>query len=107
MDELDLSMPALWADHHVLVVQAALGVAPGITDVTASAAQRTLHVRFDPAQTDAAAIVAILSEAGYAPGDAAAADEPPSSKPEWAGLARRVTATDPVDLSMSGDYRRY
>ena len=29
------------------------------------------------------------------------------AKPEWAGAGIRITRTNPVDLKMSGDHRKY
>ena len=107
MEELALVLPAMWADHHVLAVHGVLTALPGVQDVAASALRRTVEVRFDPAATDAKAIAAALSGAGYEPGELDPGEAPPKNKPAWALLGKRTTTTDPLDQSMSGDYRRY
>jgi len=40
-------------------------------------------------------------------GEAPDADAPPTDKPAWLTSGVRVTATDPADLTMSGDHRKY
>lgn len=107
MEELILSVPGLWADHHVLAVRALLRDAPGVEAVTASALDASVRVTYDQSQTDAAKIAALLEGAGYASGEAPAAAQVPTSKPEWATAGSRVTTTDAADLAMSGDHRKY
>jgi hypothetical protein len=107
MEDLVLTLPTMWADHHVLAVRDALRDAPGVADVVASSLDKTLHLTLDPAVTTVGAVNDLLTAAGYPAGDAPEAGEALKNKPAWAQLGRRVTATDPVDLSMSGDYRRY
>ena len=77
-----------------------------------SALHHTATVAYDPARTSAEAIVAALSDAGYAIGDVT--DDAPVGKElaadaarAWAASGSRVTATNPVDLAMSGDHRKY
>jgi hypothetical protein len=111
MEDLSLAVPGLWADHHVLAVLDLLRGEQGVADVAASALHGTLRLRYDPELTDAGRITARLEDAGYGVGEA-----PPQSAPQdvkasdgvtgWAtGL--RVVTTDPADLSMSGDHRKY
>jgi copper chaperone CopZ len=104
MDQVVVKVPALWADHHVLAARDALASVQGVASVVASARDREVRIEFDAATTDAEAIVAALSAAGYAP-DAGVppADDEPSA---WSS-GPRVTVTSAVDLSMSGDYRKY
>jgi copper chaperone CopZ len=107
MEELVLAVPGLWADHHVLAVRELLEQDEGVTVVAVSALDRSVTLTFDPARTDAAKIAALLEKGGYQTG---AADEPapsPTDKPAWATTAVRVTATNAVDLAMSGDHRKY
>lgn len=107
MEELILTVPGLWADHHVLRVRDVLADLDGLDHVEASAKDRTLTLRIDPARLDAARITDHLSAAGYPPGEPEAAHDTPRAKPEWAGAGVRVTRTNPVDLTMSGDHRKY
>jgi hypothetical protein len=107
MEELVLAVPGLWADHHVLAVRDLLSQDEAVQIVAVSALDRSVTLTFDPGRTDAAKIAALLAQGGY---EAGAADEPapsPTNKPAWATTAVRVTATNAVDLAMSGDHRKY
>ena len=106
MEDLTLAVPGLWADHHVLAVLGLLRGEQGVTEVTASALDGSVHLTFDPQQTDASRLRARLEDGGYAIGEAPDADGAPLDTSGWAaGL--RVTSTNPADLSMSGDHRKY
>ena len=107
MEELTLAVPSMWADHHVVSVRELLGQDDGVADVVASARDTTVRVTFDHARTNADQIAARLVEAGYPTGEQADEATPPTNKPAWATAGVRVTATDPVDLAMSGDHRKY
>ena len=107
MESVVVPVPALWADHHVLAVRDALTGLPGVQRVEASARDRQVTVGFDPAQTDAATLAAALAAAGYDTTAASAAPEPHRDKPAWAANGLRATATNAIDLTMSGDYRKY
>ena len=58
------------------------------------------HSRTDRRESRLRPAIAVDDDAA---GAADLADEPPS----WAGNGSRVTVTNPVDLAMSGDYRKY
>ena len=107
MDELTLTIPGLWADHHVLRIQDALATLDGLERVEASAKDRTLTLLIDPSRLDAARVADHLAAAGSPPGEPEAAVDTPRAKPEWAAAGVRVTRTTPVDLTMSGDHRKY
>jgi copper chaperone CopZ len=107
MEELTLPVPGMWADHHVLAVREALLQDPGIKAVVASARDMSVQLSFDASQTDQEQITARLSEAGYRVGEQGEAETIPTDKPAWASCGSRVTATDPADLIMSGDHRKY
>lgn len=107
MDEFVVTLPGMWADHHVLTVREALGALPGVGVVNASAKDRTVAVSYDPKTTDPAALSACLSASGYESGDIAPDDIPPTNKPAWATAGGRKTTTNSVDLTMSGDHRKY
>jgi copper chaperone CopZ len=106
VERVVLTVPDMWADHHVLSARHALAAAPGITEVSASARDLHVTVEFDPSLTDAATIAAVLTAAGYQPGELPAAGPPQHDKPSWAD-GPRVTTTDADDAAMSGDYRQY
>jgi copper chaperone CopZ len=107
MNELTLTVPAMWADHHVLAVRKALATTPGIGPVEASARDFTLRVAFEPATISAEAIIAELAQAGYVEGVAPGVGEPEGAKTGWMDGGSRATTTNPADAAMSGDYRKY
>ena len=107
MKHLTLTVPDMWADHHVLAVRDLLTRLPGVTGVAASAMDRTVEVACDQAQLDEAELMARLEAAGYPPGPPQTAETSPANKPAWAAAGVRTTATDPADLAMSGDHRKY
>ncbi len=63
---MSLTVPGMWADHHVLKVREVLCAIDGVEEVVAQAMPRTVTVRFDPARTDAAAVARELEAAAYA-----------------------------------------
>jgi hypothetical protein len=107
MQQLALIVPGMWADHHVIVVRGLFKEEEGVQVTGASAMDATLRLDYDPAKTDPQRIVARLEQGGYATGEHPDADAPPTDKPAWLTSGVRVTTTDPVDLTMSGDHRKY
>jgi copper chaperone CopZ len=107
MEQLALIVPGMWADHHVIAVRGLFRDMEGVDVTGASAMDATLRLEYDPAKTDPQRIAAQLEQAGYPAGEAPAADTPPTTKPAWATAGVRVTVTDPADLTMSGDHRKY
>ena len=107
MEELTLAVPGMWADHHVLVVRGLLRGDDAVTSTHASALTRLVRVEYDDSRTDSQSITALLTGAGYACGEPEAAADPPTDKPAWATSGVRVTTTNAVDLTMSGDHRKY
>ena len=106
MEQIVLTVPDMWADHHALIARHALAALPGVTEVFASARDLRVTVVFDSGVTDAAAVAAALTAAGYQPGELPAAGPPHHDKPSWAD-GPRVTTTEVGDAAMSGDYRQY
>jgi hypothetical protein len=107
MAELTLEVPGMWADHHTIAVRGLLRDDAGISGIEASSRDAVVRVTYDPLITDPECIAARLRDGGYATGSPGAGEAPPTSKPAWATAGVRVTTTDPTDLSMSGDYRKY
>jgi hypothetical protein len=107
MEQLALNVPGMWADHHVITVRGLFREAEDVQVTGASAMDATLCLEYDPATTDPQKIAAQLEAAGYPTGDASDAAAPPTDKPEWLTAGVRVTVTDPADLTMSGDHRKY
>jgi copper chaperone CopZ len=65
MEKLNLEVPAMYGDHHVVEVRRLLMALPGVDDVYASSCFQLIEVTYDPAQIDTAAIESTLAEAGY------------------------------------------
>jgi copper chaperone CopZ len=107
MEQLALIVPGMWADHHVIAVRDLLKEAEGIELVDASAMDTTVRVEYDPSRTDPQKIAARLEQAGYTVGETTDSEAAPTNKPAWATAGVRVTVTDPADLAMSGDHRKY
>ncbi len=110
MEQLTLSIPTMWADHHVLAVREALAALQGVQEVEASSAGKFVRLSFDPAATAKERIVQALRDAGYDPSATAEFPEPAANKaPEsaWFAQSGRVTQTNRLDLEMSGDFRKY
>ena len=106
MEQLVVTVPEMWADHHVLKVRDALARLPGVTSIVASARDFELRVAYDPDATGQASLLEALTAVGYPPGDPPVEPGNEMNKPAWAA-APRVTTTDAADLAMSGDYRQY
>jgi copper chaperone CopZ len=110
MEKVTFSIPAMWADHHVLAVREALGQVAGVEDVLASAMYKDILVKYDPATVTPESLVSTLAEAGY---EIAKAPEVPThperidDTSDWFQFQERVTETDMRDLIMSGDHRKY
>lgn len=105
MERLQLNVPNLWADHHVLKVRAVLTALPGIQDVIASSAFRMIALSYDPALVSPGAIMAALEEAGYpvaTDGTGVIAETVPVADgkrdPAWTRLGMRQIKTDERDL---------
>lgn len=107
MEQLALTVPGMWADHHVIAVRSLFTDTEGVKVTGASAMDATLRLEYEPAATDPQRIIARLEEGGYKAGQAEEGAMPPTDKPAWATAGVRVTSTDPADLAMSGDHRKY
>ncbi len=106
MEELTLAVPGMWADHHVITVRELLRDA-GISSIVASARDASVRLTYDPSLTSPAQIAALLKDGGYPAGEAEKPAASPTNKPAWATAGVRVTATNSIDLIMSGDHRKY
>jgi len=108
MENTILSVPKMWADHHVLKVREVLNALDGVEDVYASSAWKTVVVKHD-SDVEETAIVKALADAGYAIEDGLGLEGTRLSAgdPAWDVLGARVTKTDQRDLELSGEFRRY
>ncbi|MGD9002006.1 MAG: heavy-metal-associated domain-containing protein [Anaerolineae bacterium] len=111
MKKVALEIPTLWADHHVLKVRDALTKLEGVGDVYASSAWKQVLVSYEDGTLDGAAIEEALAKAGYpvGEGEMPVLVEPTEKRrdPQWEKLGFRTTATNRVDLEMSGEFRKY
>ncbi len=105
MEKLQLNVPDLWADHHVLKVRAVLTAIPGVQDVVASSAFRMVALNYDPALANPGVIMGTLDDAGYSvatDGTGVIAESVPIADghrdPAWTRLGMRQIKTDERDL---------
>ena len=110
MQQKVINVPAMWADHHVLVVRKALLDLKGVKEVQASSARRSVLVKFDEKASSAEEIEKALTAAGYSPGEALPMSEFPKRHEDgsaWYVVLDHKTATEVKDREMAGDFRRY
>ncbi len=109
MQKITLTVPAMFADHHVTNVRRLLSPLAGVESVLASSAFKEVTIEFDPAKTSPEALVKALTDAGYAPGVEAAPEKTPFATPDpaWDVLGQRAVTTNPVDNQLSGEFRKY
>lgn len=65
LQKTSFDVPAMYADHHVVEVRRILLETPGVLDVYASSAFRTVEVTFDPQVVNDLEITVKLDAAGY------------------------------------------
>ena len=110
MEKVTFSIPAMWADHHVLAVRETLGQVAGVEDVRASAMYKDVLVMYEPATVTPDALQNALTEAGYKIAQSPTLPTYPAridDTSDWFQFQERITETDMRDLEMSGDHRKY
>jgi copper chaperone CopZ len=109
MEQITVTLPTMWADHHVINVKRLLSPISGVENVFASSAFKQVLIEFDAGKTSQAALVKALTDAGYAPGEEEFLAESPygSPDPAWDKQGQRITTTNLVDLQLSGEFRKY
>jgi copper chaperone CopZ len=110
MEEVTFSVPAMWADHHVLAIREALGQVAGVKEVLASAMYKDVLVKYDPATATPKDLEKALAEAGYELDKVPDLSNFPARIDDasaWYQFQERITTTDMRDLTMSGDHRKY
>jgi copper chaperone CopZ len=109
MEKITLTLPTMWADHHVTSVKRLLAPISGVENVFASSAFKQVLVEFDAGKTSQAVLVKALTDAGYAPGEEQFVAESPYATPDpaWDKQGQRTTTTNMVDLQLSGEFRKY
>ncbi len=110
MKNLIVDVPGMYGDHHVLRLRQVLLDLQGVSDVSASAAQRKVAVRFDEATIGPDAIRDAIICAGYPPEEQPGVSEFPKRHEDGSGwylILDRTTTTEHKDREMAGDFRRY
>ena len=74
-----------------------------------SVLNRNLRDHYQPNEQVQAALVKVLTEAGYAPGELEVVEPQGYGRydPTWETNGVRVTVTNQVDLQLSGEFRKY
>ncbi len=108
MEKVVLSVPKMWADHHVLAVREALNALGGVEDVHATSAWATVVGKHDPDKLEHSVIVEALAKAGYGTDGAdLQGSRLVGGDLAWDALGVRRTKTKQRDLELSGEFRRY
>lgn len=109
MDRLALTIPSLYADHHVTKIRQTLLQLNGVENVVASAAFKEIVIDFDPDKVSPDSILSALTLAGYPQGVLEVVERRPNATadPAWDVLTQRAVTTNLVDLQMSGEFRKY
>jgi len=81
MDKVTFSIPAMWADHHVLDVRQALGQVSGVEEVLASAMYKDVLIKYDPTSATPEILADALAKAGF---KVAGLDASPSARQQVA-----------------------
>jgi copper chaperone CopZ len=105
-----IPVPAMYADHHVLRLREALLGLKGVSEVTASAARRTVAVGYDEKATSEESVREAIAAAGYGPDQSPAMNQFPKRHEDgsaWYQVLDRKTVTEIKDREMAGDFRRY
>jgi len=110
MERVNFKIPKMYGDHHVIAVREVLASLPGVEDILASAAFREVEVTFDPTKINQEELAKALDAAGYAVGDGVVPPELAEWQPparSWDILGQRPTQTNPADIALSGEFRKY
>ena len=65
MMSLEVAVPTMYADHHVVEVRRILFEIPGVETIDASAAFQVVEIEYDPEKTSEDVLRQTLDEAGY------------------------------------------
>ena len=108
MEKLSFKMPDLYADHQVGPIEKKLAGLAGIASVQVSPAFGVVTVELDTRKTSPTALKEALDsltlgETGQMPA-APAADR---GDPAWYRVGLRTTKTNPQEITMSGEFRKY
>jgi len=65
MKSLEVAVPTMYADHHVVEVRRILFEIPGVETIDASAAFQVVEIEYDPEKASEDVLRQTLDEAGY------------------------------------------
>ncbi|HST89422.1 MAG TPA: heavy-metal-associated domain-containing protein [Ktedonobacterales bacterium] len=65
LEDITLSVPDVSCEHCVRAIYGALGEQPGVEAVDTDLANKTVHLRFDPARLPITRVEELLDDAGY------------------------------------------
>ena len=107
-ETLVLTIPSMYADHHVQKVRDIILALDGIEDVRASAMDMQVEIVYHPGEIDPVTIKEALTQAGYAEGTVQSALEMTAADSSaWRRGSLRTTRTNEADIKMAGDFRKY
>ncbi len=107
-ERVTLTLPGMYADHHVQRVRELLSKVSGVGDVYASSMTMKVEVEFDPSLTTPEAIRSAVARGGYSEGPVqAAASDILTQRSSWFRASLRMTSPNAVDKAQSGDFRKY
>jgi copper chaperone CopZ len=107
-ERLTLTLPHMYADHHVQRVREVLAGLDGVADVYASAMDMQVDVEYDPAKTSPEAVRSALGQAGYEEGQVqTSASDILADRSSWFRASLRMTGLSTTDKAQSGDFRKY
>ncbi|MHB1293422.1 MAG: heavy-metal-associated domain-containing protein [Anaerolineae bacterium] len=100
MTKWTVSLPSMYADHHVLSVREVLDSLAGVSQVVASSAKKQVTLTYDEAIVTPERISEALSAAGYVPCSVPvfpASVERSKDGSSWHTILPRVTVTTSQD----------
>ncbi|MEN8098075.1 MAG: heavy-metal-associated domain-containing protein [Chloroflexota bacterium] len=104
MEKMNIKVPSMYADHHVLVVRDLLSQLDGVEQVYASSAFHEVVVKYDPAKIDGSKIAGVLDEAGYTK-PLQVQVQGKTAEDAWKQGQFRRTQTYAADREMSSEFR--
>ena len=108
MERLSFEVPGLYADHQVPLVKEKVESLPGVGQVQVSATFGLVIIEVDAEQTRTSLVKEAL-EGLDLQGEGEMVTPPPADKgdPAWFRVGSRNTQTNPQEITMSGEFRKY
>ncbi|MGQ9553085.1 MAG: heavy-metal-associated domain-containing protein [Anaerolineae bacterium] len=107
-ETLVLTIPRMYADHHVQKVRDVVLALKGIENIRASAMDMQVEVTYRPGEIAPTDIKEALAKAGYEEGAVQSVLEMIAADGSaWRHGSLRTTRTNEADTKMAGDFRKY